>query len=478
MKLIYILLILGFTVLHAKAIEKKSAVDTALSTVLKGRIPGLKDGDQIKLTISDYYIGLTHTASFLTAKVKNERFSFDLSTYHIPIYVNIELPNITGVDKAKKDLFSYRTNFLVKPNDQVELTVEQNDLFFTGKSANAYNIQYGLSKMVFKERQKDAYIDFTDVTKIKDIFKSADAAQKVVLQYLDDKKGFLDDLTYHTIKYNFILETGIEKYFILNFKKIKASDAGVPPIGEINIDSIYAAGLYTPNLIPQFVEAKFKYDSCTYFKRPYKRAMTHTYFKNKFSGKLRDYLLVYPIVENLKTDSLAKYTKLALSEVEDERLKAKLIELTSGLMEGQMIEDVSFHDAKGNLHHLSEYRGKVILLDFWFTGCMGCKEITPYLNKVAATFENEKVVFLSISIDKNTDLWKRSIKEGSYSFANSTKLITSNQGQDHPAIKRFKIIGYPTLIILDKEGRLVRSPVDPRVDDCRDLMGLIREKLK
>lgn len=448
--------------------------DTSVNTILKGKIPGLHDDDQISLTISDFYIGVTHTTTTLISAVKNECFSFDLSSYERPVYINFQLP--ANVKCVNKSLFS-RVTFLVIPNDNILLTVENNDFLFKGANANAYAIQYKMSKINDIERQKDAHIDFADIPKIKDIFNIADSTQTIVLKYLDNNKEKLDRTLYNTIKYNCVLQTAIEKYFLLNFRKIKIMDIGMASVPKVNIDSIYSEGIYFPNLIPQFLDVKFKYDSCTYLKKTFELGKFYSYIKQTFQGEIKDYLLTYQLVKNLKSDSLSKYTLLAFQDVQDDKLKGKLKEITTGMLEGQPIVNFSFSDTSGNLHRLSNYEGKVILMDFWFTGCVGCKEITPFLDKVARKLKDDNVVFLSISIDKDGNLWKKSVKDGTYSFSNSIKLFTSNQGDKHPAIRGLKVIGYPTLIILDKDRKLVRAPIDPRIDDGKDLIRLIREKM-
>jgi thiol-disulfide isomerase/thioredoxin len=61
---------------------------------------------------------------------------------------------------------------------------------------------------------------------------------------------------------------------------------------------------------------------------------------------------------------------------------------------------LTLNDLSGKSHSLKEYRGKVIVLNFWATWCFPCREEMPMLNKLAAEYAaSEKVAFLAVSLD-------------------------------------------------------------------------------
>ena len=100
---------------------------------------------------------------------------------------------------------------------------------------------------------------------------------------------------------------------------------------------------------------------------------------------------------------------------------------------------------------LSDYRGKVVLLDFWATWCGPCKVAMPHLQKLYTELEDQGFVVLSISIDeaRTASKVKPYIKSKRYTFPvvldRETTAITLYNPQ--------KILPYAVLI--DREGQIV-----------------------
>jgi thiol-disulfide isomerase/thioredoxin len=75
----------------------------------------------------------------------------------------------------------------------------------------------------------------------------------------------------------------------------------------------------------------------------------------------------------------------------------------SGTAAQSTAPEFSFADLSGKPHSLAEYRGKVVVLNFWATWCLPCREEMPMLNKLAAeNLVSGKVVFLAVSLDDAT----------------------------------------------------------------------------
>jgi thiol-disulfide isomerase/thioredoxin len=63
--------------------------------------------------------------------------------------------------------------------------------------------------------------------------------------------------------------------------------------------------------------------------------------------------------------------------------------------------DFELKDSTGKLVKLSDYAGKVVLIDFWATWCAPCKSSMPWLNEMAGRYRGEGFEVLGISMDED-----------------------------------------------------------------------------
>src|SRR5262249_51447765 len=62
--------------------------------------------------------------------------------------------------------------------------------------------------------------------------------------------------------------------------------------------------------------------------------------------------------------------------------------------------DFTLKDSHGQVVRLSDFRGKVVLLDFWATWCGPCRMTIPELNALAKKYQDQGVVVLGVSLDE------------------------------------------------------------------------------
>ena len=58
-------------------------------------------------------------------------------------------------------------------------------------------------------------------------------------------------------------------------------------------------------------------------------------------------------------------------------------------------------NAQGQLVKLSDYKGKVVLIDFWATWCLPCKASMPWINELSKQYKDQGVEVLGISMDED-----------------------------------------------------------------------------
>lgn len=104
---------------------------------------------------------------------------------------------------------------------------------------------------------------------------------------------------------------------------------------------------------------------------------------------------------------------------------------------------------------LSELRGKVVVLNFWFTKCGPCKQEMPDLNDLAKEFKDKEVVFLAITFNKK-EMIQEFLKTNSFNYT-----IAPNAND---VITMYGVQSYPTSIVINKEGEIVLKELGYRTN--------------
>lgn len=113
---------------------------------------------------------------------------------------------------------------------------------------------------------------------------------------------------------------------------------------------------------------------------------------------------------------------------------------------GKKIDEFSAYDLSGNFIETKRLKGKVLVINFWFTTCPPCKAERPYLNKMVNDYKHDSsVVFLAIALDPKERL-EPYLKENDFKY----NVIPDGQ----KIADKYKVSAYPTQLILDKEGKV------------------------
>jgi cytochrome oxidase Cu insertion factor (SCO1/SenC/PrrC family) len=131
----------------------------------------------------------------------------------------------------------------------------------------------------------------------------------------------------------------------------------------------------------------------------------------------------------------------------------------------------------GKKVNIAAFKDKVVVLDFWFTGCRACILISKFLKNVKHQLNDRKdIVFISICVDKEKDRWLKSVEDEVYTHKDFINLYTNGEGQDHSLIKNYNIQAYPRLLIVGKNNTLFSSN-PPWPTDINDVDKFIEELL-
>lgn len=108
-------------------------------------------------------------------------------------------------------------------------------------------------------------------------------------------------------------------------------------------------------------------------------------------------------------------------------------------------------DTSGKILTLSEFRGKYVLLDFWASWCMPCRENNSVLKELYEKFSRTKIEFIGISGDMDSKVWKKAIVDEKLNWKN----ISDLKGYEGPSFTQYAIDAVPTYILVNPEGKIV-----------------------
>ncbi len=135
------------------------------------------------------------------------------------------------------------------------------------------------------------------------------------------------------------------------------------------------------------------------------------------------------------------------------------------LSKGQPAPDFVMTDRDGNTKHLSDYRGKVVYLDFWATWCGPCRKEMPFSQSLHEQLKDkeDEVVFLYVSFDRSEAPWQKFLTEKQPVGEHALVL-----GEAQKAVKKaYNISGIPKFLLIDQEGNIAsshaRRPSDPKM---------------
>ena len=104
-------------------------------------------------------------------------------------------------------------------------------------------------------------------------------------------------------------------------------------------------------------------------------------------------------------------------------------------------------DLNGKLVSLADFRGKVVILDFWATWCPPCKKEIPDFIDLQKQYGSQGVQFIGIALDEPDKVTAFTQQNG----INYTILL----GNDAITAKYGGIDGIPTTFVIDKKGKIV-----------------------
>jgi peroxiredoxin len=120
------------------------------------------------------------------------------------------------------------------------------------------------------------------------------------------------------------------------------------------------------------------------------------------------------------------------------------------LQAGTAAPGFTARDVTGGEQSLERYRGRVVLLDFWAVWCLPCRSEAPILNELFRRYTDRGLVVIGIAPDQPPAI-AAYVEQHRHDWPQISEI------DDGPVHQRYRVIAYPTHLLIDRSGRIAWS---------------------
>jgi len=369
------------------------------------------------------------------------------------------------------------SHYLIEPGDSIHINRTADGKFvFSGKGSSKSNCRYGLDSLTEKlnkyfgapRARNDEYKNKHYLNSQRMRFQELDSLLTVQLQFLDSYRPQISNKSLQLLQADLVGKNIELKCGNYDTEEKDIRDKNIADNEQRNITVLHAEYLQGVTNVQLLISDSIKSLSAVYPMALIKSAIVaeperlagpvNAQISEHYKGILKDRLLATYMIEYFNfipgADSVLAQV---LDNMQTAYYKEPLQSMQNRLSPGSPAYDFTLVDSHDKLRHLSEFKGKTVFLDFWFTGCMGCANFYKgVLSEVEEDHWNDSsVVFISICIDANKDTWLKSVESNVYARPNGINLSTGSLGQQHPVANQYSTTAYPATFLIDRNGRIV-----------------------
>ena len=146
--------------------------------------------------------------------------------------------------------------------------------------------------------------------------------------------------------------------------------------------------------------------------------------------------------------------------------------LAASSLEGQIAPDFVLKSATGENLRLSEFRGDVVMINFWATWCGPCRQEMPLLDDLYGRYQRVGFNLLGVNIDDDSRRAMQMVEELGVSFP-----VLFDESKE--VSKLYEVEAMPVTVLVDREGRVrhVHHGYKPGYEDqyLTEIRSLLRE---
>lgn len=123
------------------------------------------------------------------------------------------------------------------------------------------------------------------------------------------------------------------------------------------------------------------------------------------------------------------------------------------LKPGELAPNFALEDKLDSLAYLKDFKGQVIYLSFWFTGCAPCRQEMPLENELVKYFSGKPVKIVNICVKSSRPDWAKVSKLYNLQTVN----LYANKAWESTLISKYNVKAYPHYVLIDQEGKVVKN---------------------
>lgn len=129
--------------------------------------------------------------------------------------------------------------------------------------------------------------------------------------------------------------------------------------------------------------------------------------------------------------------------------------------------ELALEDLDGKIHRLSDYRGRVVVVNFWATWCPPCRAEMPSLQRAWEQTQAEGILWLAVDVGEG--------EEQIFAFSGAHEYrFPILLDRDASVLNRWPVKGLPTTLVVDPQGRIAYRAIGGREWDDAALLTRIR----
>lgn len=142
---------------------------------------------------------------------------------------------------------------------------------------------------------------------------------------------------------------------------------------------------------------------------------------------------------------LAKQLTQQLAQVQQQVNQAKMTAI------GSVAPNFTQNQLDGTPLQLNEFRGKIVLVDFWASWCGPCRKANPEVVAIYNKYKDQNFEIIGVSLDKKRGSWEAAIKKDNLTWYHVSDL----KGWQNGVAQQYGVRSVPQTFLLDAEGKII-----------------------